>query len=186
MSKQQLREQLKQTRLATPTIERHRHDAVIRTRVLALPEVIQSRSIFCFISFADEVDTHQIIRELQQQGKIVLVPKILNNRKMAAILFSSWSELATDSFGILVPSSSEPYLGDIDICLTPGLGFSPSGQRIGYGRGYYDTWFKMHPAVPKFALAYDCQVLPYIPVDNTDVPVDKIVTEKTIYASSQG
>ena len=169
-----------------PAIERHRHAAVIKARVLALPEVLQSRSVFCFISMADEVDTHQIIQELQQQGKIILVPKILKHRKMAAILFSSWSDLVTDSFGILVPTVSEPYAGNIDICLTPGLGFSPSGERIGYGRGYYDAWFKEHPAVPKIALAYDCQVLAHIPVDDTDVPVDKIVTEKTIYVPRQG
>ncbi len=71
-------------------------------------EVALAHSIFCFISFSDEVDTHNLIRELQQQNKIIIVPKILPIRKMAAVLLPAWQELETDSFGILVPRSSQP------------------------------------------------------------------------------
>jgi len=180
-AKQHLRQQLLQTRQALPLSERHLKDAIIKERLLGLPEVVNAGTIFCFISFADEVDTHDLIRQLQQQGKVILVPKTLRGGKMAAILLDSWTGLETDSFGILVPRSSEPYPSGIDISLTPGLGFSPKGQRLGYGRGYYDHWFTEHPVGCKIGIGYDCQVLEDIPVDNTDVPLDKIVTENTIY-----
>lgn len=181
-SKRQLREVLKRKRQEIPADQRHRFDAAIKAKVLTLPEVTQAHSIFCFISFADEVDTHNLIRELQQQNKIIIVPKILPIRKMAAILLPGWQELETDSFGIQVPRSSEPYQDSIDVCLTPGLGFSPTGHRLGYGRGYYDTWFSENQVTHKIGIGYDCQVLDELPVDGTDVPVDKIVTEKKIYA----
>ena len=180
-SKRHLREQLQKKRQAIPASQRLIYDTAIKAKILALPEVVKAHCVFCFISFADEVDTHQVIRQLQQQNKIITVPKTLPNGKMAAVLLNSWQELDTDSFGIQVPRSSEPHLAKIDICLTPGLGFSPAGHRLGYGRGYYDTWFREHPVPHKIALGYDCQILDDIPVDATDVPVDKIVTEKKIY-----
>ncbi|MBF8269244.1 MAG: 5-formyltetrahydrofolate cyclo-ligase [Gammaproteobacteria bacterium] len=182
-SKRQLRAELKQKRQEIPAAQRHFFDAAIKAKILAMPEVMHAHCIFCFIAFADEVDTRHLIQELQRQNKIIVVPKTLPDGNMAAILLQSWQDLETDSFGIQVPRSSEPYPGKIDICLTPGLGFSPTGQRLGYGRGYYDTWFSKNQVDHKIAIGYDCQVLEVIPVDETDVPVDKIVTEKKIYVA---
>ena len=180
-AKQQLRQQLLQARHDIPDHERQAKSNMIRERLLGLPDVINAATIFCFISFADEVDTHALIRRLQQQGKIIVVPKTLPGGKMAAILLKSWDSLETDSFGILVPGSSEPYPSGIDTCLTPGVGFSPTGQRLGYGRGYYDNWFAEHRVGCKIGIGYDCQVRQHIPVDETDVTLDKIVTETAIY-----
>lgn len=161
-------------------------DAAIREKLLALPEVIHAATLFCFISFADEVDTHALIRELQRLEKVVVVPKTLKTGKMAAIPLESWDTLAPDGFGILVPRSSQPITSGIDTCLTPGLGFSPAGQRLGYGRGYYDNWFAEHQVTHKIGIGYECQVREDIPVDETDVPLDMIVTESNIYAAAAG
>ena len=180
-SKRQLRAQLQRQRQEISADQRYQYDSAIKAKILTLPEVVNARSIFCFISFADEVDTHHLIRELQQRNKIIVVPKTLPNGKLAAVLFSSWQELETDSFGIQVPRSSAPYQDNIDVCLTPGLGFSPSGHRLGYGRGYYDAWFAANHVGDKIGIGYDFQVLAEIPVDETDVPVDKIITEKQVY-----
>ena len=183
--KQQLRQQLLRIRQDIPAQLRPQMNADIRERLLALPEVIAASTLFCFISFADEVDTHELIKVLQQQGKTILVPKTLKGGKMAAIALDSWDALETDSFGILVPRSSQPATSGIDISLTPGLGFSPSGQRLGYGRGYYDNWFTENEVQYKVGIGFDCQVLDEIPVDESDVPLDKIVTEKNIYITGK-
>lgn len=180
-SKQQLRQQLLRIRQEIPASQRRLMNDAIREKLLALPEVINAGTLFCFISFADEVDTHAVIRQLQQQGKIIVVPKTLKGGKMAAIPLGSWDDLEADGFGVPVPRSSRPYMAGIDTCLTPGLGFSPLGQRLGYGRGYYDDWFTENRVAHKVGVGFDCQVLDEIPVDDTDVPLDKIVTEKDIY-----
>ena len=183
--KQQLRQQLLRVRQDIPAQQRMQMNAVIRKKLLALPEVINANVIFCFISFADEVDTHELIKQLQQLRKAIFVPKTLKGGKMAAIPLQSWDDLVTDSFGILVPRSSQPTTSTIDICLTPGLGFSPSGQRLGYGRGYYDNWFAEHDVQCKVGIGFDCQVLDEIPVDESDVQLDKIVTEKNVYLAEK-
>jgi 5-formyltetrahydrofolate cyclo-ligase len=181
MAKRQLRKFLLQQRLSIPPAVRPGYDTAIRSRVLALPEVRDAACIFCFISFADEVDTHDLIRELQRQQKMIVVPKTLASGRLAAIPLGPWDDLSPDSFGILVPSASLPYAGIIDTCLTPGLGFSPSGQRLGYGRGYYDSWFAHHRVAHKIGIGYECQMLDQVPMDETDVYLDKIVTERGIY-----
>ena len=183
--KQQLRQQLLQMRQDIPPELRPQMNAVIRETLLALPEVADASTIFCFISFDDEVDTHELIKLLQQQGKAICVPKTLKGGKMAAIPLPSWDDLETDSFGILVPRSSQPTSSKIDLSLTPGLGFSPTGQRLGYGAGYYDNWFAENEVQYKVGIGFDCQVLDEIPVDESDVPLDKIVTEKNIYITGK-
>jgi 5-formyltetrahydrofolate cyclo-ligase len=151
-----------------------------------LPEIISAEVIFCFISFADEVDTHILIQQLQRQNKTIVVPKTSRSRGMIAIALASWQELERDGFGILVPRTSVAYPGSIDVSLTPGLGFSPSGARLGYGRGYYDAWFTAHPAVYKIGVAYECQVLDHIPMGERDVAVDKLVTEARVCMTHPG
>lgn len=158
-------------------------DAAIRERILSLPQVVDAATVFCFISFADEVDTHTLIQRLQTLGKVILVPKTLTDGKMAAIRLESWDTLETDNFGIQVPPTSRAFGSAIDICLTPGLGFSSSGNRLGYGRGYYDNWFAINQVGHKIGIGYDCQVLEDIPVSETDVPLDMIISEKGIYRS---
>lgn len=185
ISKSQLRQRLMRVRQAIPASLRPHLNDLIREKLLSLPEISNATTIFCFISFADEVDTHALIKQLQQQGKTVVVPKTLRGGKMAAISLDSWDALETDAFGILVPRSSQPTQLRIDITLTPGLGFSPSGQRLGYGRGYYDNWFAENEVKYKVGIGFDCQVLDEIPVDESDVPLDKIVTEKNIYITGQ-
>ena len=61
--------------------------------------------------------------------------------------------------------------------ITPGLGFTYGGYRIGYGRGYYDKWFAKHTVKHKIAPAFERQILEDLKVSELDIPVDKIVTE---------
>lgn len=181
MSKVELREQLKQTRSEIPVPVRKRYDGLIREKVLSLPEIEQADTIFCFISFDTEVDTHNLIKSLQVQGKNLLVPRTATGRKMMPVLLDSWDDLVEDDFGILVPRVSGAFGDEIDVCLTPGLGFNRSGYRLGYGAGFYDVWFNENPVRHKIGIAYDCQVIDDIPVEEFDIPVDRIITEKNIY-----
>jgi 5-formyltetrahydrofolate cyclo-ligase len=178
--KAQLRELLKQRRAQLDEKTRSSHDQKIRSRLFALPMTGQADAFFCFISFGDETDTHDLINVLLAQGKSIAVPKLVPGKGMLAVPFSSWHELKAGELGILTPESSTPADFEIGVCLTPGLGFSPNGGRLGYGRGYYDRWFSNNPVHYRIALAYECQICPEIPVDDSDVPVDIIITEERV------
>lgn len=68
----------------------------------------------------------------------------------------------------------------IDLALVPGIAFDKNGHRIGYGKGYYDGLMTQLKC-PKFALAYELQIVDNIPAQKHDIPVDGILTENTVY-----
>lgn len=178
--KQQLRSLLKQKRAALSAASRQSAAAIITDRILPLPAVQQARSIFIFISYGNEVNTHGLLKHFLEQGKRLAVPKILPEKTMIAVPFSAWEELVPGELGILTPRSSQADNGHFDVVITPGLGFTPAGYRIGYGRGYYDKWFASHSSGCRIAVCFDAQIVEDLPVDATDVPVDMIVTEKRV------
>jgi 5-formyltetrahydrofolate cyclo-ligase len=60
------------------------------------------------------------------------------------------------------------------------LGFDRTGGRIGYGAGYYDRFLEKYPDLRKIGLAFSCQEIEKLPLDNTDVLMDTIITEEGI------
>ena len=178
--KQKLRQRLKQARLEINEEDRCSYNGSIYRRFFSLAQVKSAKTLFCFISNGSEVETHPIINQLLNDGKSVVVPKIIDRQPMIAVSFSGWKDVLPGQLGILSPTSSEPAQNKIDICITPGLGFSITGQRLGFGRGYYDMWFSKNRVTTKIALSYECQLVENLPTNETDVAMNLIVTEERI------
>lgn len=155
-------------------------DRRIRERVLELPQVKEAVSIFCFLSFGGEVATHPIIKELLARGKRLTVPRILRGQGIHAIPLEKWEDLHPGEWGILTPITGSKTDFPMDLCITPGLGFTPRGDRLGFGRGYYDQWFRENPLCYRLAVAYECQVEAYMPTTERDVRVNAIATEQRL------
>lgn len=178
--KAETRKRLKKIRAELPDGIRLDYNNSITEQVLKLNEVQSSKIIFIYISYATEVHTHALMRILLDVGKTLVVPKIIDSDFMQAESLSRWEDLIPAELGILTTANSNPYSGSFDIAIVPGLGFTISGHRIGFGRGYYDKWFAQNKVDHKIALAYEIQLIEDIPVENTDVPMEKIVTEKRV------
>jgi len=175
--KAEIRAKLKQIRATIPKHNRLIHSKIITQKILELDEIKAAQHVFIYISYASEVNTHDLINTLLKQGKNLAVPKIIKAEPMIATAFTGWDDLISDTLGILTPANTIPYPDTIDLVVTPGLGFTQSGYRIGYGRGYYDKWFAEHPVQQKIALAFEAQILDELPIDEFDIPVNKIITE---------
>ena len=182
--KARLRDRLKRQKQLLSQQQRHVFDQAIHERLLL--QSAQTGPVFCYVSVGDEVNTRPVIDRLRQWDKTVLIPRIVNREKMIAVRFSGWDRLKVGQLGILTPDSDEEWPGEVDLCITPGLGFTPDGRRIGYGRGYYDKWFAAHPRSARVALCYECQVVDDMPVTDTDVRVQKIITEKRVICCQGG
>ena len=97
---------------------------------------------------------------------------------------SSMNSLSEGAFGILEPSAkdvsaSENAAGK-SLMLLPGVAFDKAGNRIGYGRGYYDRYLAGCPGISKIALAFEFQITDRIPAEHTDIKADLIITEKGV------
>ena len=159
------------------------HSATILSRLFQLPEMHAAGVIFCFISSGAEVSTREVIDQLLALGKTVLAPKILRGEPMRAVPFRGWDSVSPGILGILAPVDSVAYPERVDLVITPGLGFTPAGTRIGYGRGYYDRWFATHEHGLRVGVAFECQIDPSLPSVASDVPMNIIITEQRTIAT---
>ncbi len=73
--------------------------------------------------------------------------------------------------------------GNIDCILIPTIGISKSGDRLGYGRGYYDKFLSSTNAV-KISLTYSKQIVKFVPSESHDIKIDLIITEDEIIKAS--
>ena len=176
----QLRIELKQRRSEIDVTALAEMSQQIQHNLQKIDVFNQAKSIFCYISYQNEVDTHALIALFLQQNLSLAVPKIIGKEEMIAVQFMSWDKLEPDNMGILTPDSNEVALGPFDIAITPGLGFTTNGGRLGYGRGYYDRWFANYEVKTKIGVAFEVQVVEELPLDKTDMPLDMLVTEARI------
>jgi 5-formyltetrahydrofolate cyclo-ligase len=99
-----------------------------------------------------------------------------------------WSELTESNWGLKEPSAElrradrlvEP--GQISLFVVPGLAFDRRGNRLGYGKGYYDKLLgQRRPGSLAVALAFQDQVFEQVPHDPAfDVAMDYVVTEEEV------
>jgi 5-formyltetrahydrofolate cyclo-ligase len=157
-------------------------DSSIKQRLLALPEFLSAQSVLFYASFRSEVETSDVIRESLSMGKRVILPKVdKENHRLQLYEIKSISELTKGYMGIPEPHPTEErimILEDIDLVIVPGAGYDYSGNRLGYGGGYYDILLSgKKNNMPVIALAYEEQLVDAIPAEQHDVIVDMIVTD---------
>ncbi|MHA1405553.1 MAG: 5-formyltetrahydrofolate cyclo-ligase [Candidatus Helarchaeota archaeon] len=128
--------------------------------------------------------------KLFAENKRIAVPITLREkRNLLASEIMNVDELEPSYFSVLEPKKDfvRPIQqDDIDIILVPGLAFDRRGYRLGYGYGYYDNFLTHKSAnTLTIGLGFHFQVVPSVPKDGLDVPVDKIITEKEIITCSR-
>jgi len=137
-----------------------------------------------FVSLTHEVDTSEAILHAWQLGKAVAVPKISwQQRHMIPVQINSLETgFSTSASGLKNPISGLPVpFGDIDLVVTPALGFDKKGNRLGRGGSFYDRFFA-NPELKaeRCGLAFTEQLLESIPVAEHDMPVEILVTDEEI------
>lgn len=115
-------------------------------------------------------------------GKKVLLPKVdVTKSRLVLCEINDIGELSPGYMGILEPNlgpERSRTVDDADIVILPGVVFDFSGNRLGYGRGYYDKLLSGRKKIaPILALAYAEQLVERIPVEEHDVRVNIIVTD---------
>jgi len=178
--KKQLRSQIKLRRSKLTEASRARMSQQIIQFLHEIDEFNQAKSVFCYISYLDEVETKPLISEFLKQKIALSVPKIMGKTEMLAIPLKDLSDLEPDKMGILTPKSSQAAAEPFDIAITPGLGFTKRGERLGYGRGYYDRWFSKNEVKTKIGVAFEVQIVEELPLEETDMPLDILITEERI------
>lgn len=178
--KKQLRDEIKKRRSELPVNSRTKMSQQIHQFLHEIDEFNQAKSLFCYISYLSEVETQALISDFLERKLALAVPKIMGKTEMRAVSLDNLSDLEPDEMGILTPKSSQAASDPFDIAITPGLGFTERGERLGYGRGYYDRWFSRNKVKTKIGIAFEIQIVDKLPLEKTDMPLDILVTEERI------
>lgn len=156
----------------------------IMDKITSLDIYKQSKVVFIYMDFKNEVITSNLIKHMLSEKKRVVIPYTDSiNTVLIPSEITKESDLKQNSFGYFEPKSILPVnIEEIDLVIVPGVVFDKNLNRIGFGKGYYDKILnRLKPSAKKVALAHDFQVLEDIPAEEHDVKMDMIITEKNIY-----
>jgi len=183
LDKKILRKKILQKRAELSTENIVNYSNIIENKLYKMDYYKNAKTIMSFISFGDEIITHEIIKNSIKNGKSVVVPiTIPETKELKVSKILDFSELEIGYYNILTPKKDFLRFIDfntIDLVLVPGVVFARDGYRVGYGGGYYDRFLsKFKEKVNTIGLAFDLQIVEKVPKDSFDIPVDFIITEK--------
>jgi 5-formyltetrahydrofolate cyclo-ligase len=152
----------------------------IRSRLMEDPAFQEAATIGVTIASFPEVDTIPLIEFCWKNGKRIAAPKCNPlTHTMDFYEIKDFGQLETVYMKLKEPKVAETkYVSpeQIDLMIVPGVVFSPSGFRIGFGGGYYDRYLASYPGITR-SLAFDVQISDSVPIEVHDVPVAGIHTE---------
>ena len=157
---------------------RREASGVITRRVLALPFWAEAKTLMAYWSLPEEPDTREIMETALREGKTLLLPRVLDAERMAAIPVKDLSEPVPGRMGIPEPPLPEEgvRIPAPDLILVPCVAASMNGIRLGHGAGYYDR-FLAESSGRTVCLCFRALLRPDLPAEDTDIPVDLVITD---------
>ncbi len=137
-------------------------------------------SFLFYYSFDNEIKTQKLIVSLYHRGKGIYLPKIIDGN-IALGIFEGEEAMRKGAFGIMEPVVAAKGEASVDVIVAPGVAFDMNCNRIGFGKGFYDKLLAEITCKKKVGFAYDFQVVEFIEMEEHDIPLDIIITEKNIY-----
>lgn len=132
------------------------------------PDFNDAKRVAMFYPMGSEVDLWPLLKET---NKIFCFPKVEGNH-ISFYPYDEHTVFIKSPFGVFEPQGEKNIDDAIDYMLAPALAISHKLYRIGYGKGFYDRFLKMHRPKKVMGVIYDFQELDNIPYDEFDEPLD--------------
>jgi 5-formyltetrahydrofolate cyclo-ligase len=181
--KPEIRKQVLAGRDAVPATQRRALSERITRQLLALEAYRGARCVMAYASFGSEFETAGFIADVLAQGKTLVLPRIERGDRTLHLhaVADPASQLAPGVWGIPQPRADRcpPIpVSQLEFVLVPGVAFTRRCERLGYGGGFYDGFIRsLARRPPLVAAAFALQVVPALPVSESDQRVDLVVTE---------
>lgn len=185
-TKQSLRETASAARRGLSPAERREASQRVVRHLLRLPALRRPATVLVYAATPEEVELSALVPRLHERGARTLFPRI-RDRHLELVAAADVSRLALGRRGIREPPGPAVDPDRVDVAVVPGVAFDPHGGRLGRGGGHYD---RLLPRLPERAVVlgvcFACQVVPRVPMQRHDVPVDVVVTERAVYRPACG
>lgn len=139
--------------------------------------------IFLSILENKEVDTSTILELLRTKQKEIVVPKVEDSARLEHYLLEDDMQLVKNHWGIPEPiSGTRIPVEQIDLVFVPLLAFDLKGNRVGYGKGYYDRFLEScRDDVIKIGLSLFEAVEEISDAGPEDIPLNYCITPLKVY-----
>ena len=179
INKKELRKKMIRLRRSIPPEERRQAAEACAARLAQRAVFDKAKILFCYAAYNSELSLAPIIAMAESAGKEVAFPRVTGAEEMEFVLGGS---LQRGYQGIPEPVGGQivvPKPGDL--MLLPGLAFSEKGDRLGYGKGFYDRYLgalKSRPAC--WGVGFSQQLVASLPTQEWDQPLDAVLTPEKI------
>ena len=177
MEKPVIREHMIQTLKKMPSKQKQQKETVILQLLFSSQIWQTAKSVGVIRSLPFEFDTAAIFAKGFEQNKRIAVPKA-QQKKLQFYHVEPATRYETSAFGVEEPIS-EQEAHHLDLLIVPGLAFSKTGYRIGFGGGYYDRFLSAFDG-KTVSLVFGEQFNDQWTPDVFDIPIDKIYTDSLI------
>ena len=161
LKKQHTKEQLlEQSEKITAKLEKH-------------PDFIRAERIMLYSALPDEVQTRAFLEKWHLK-KTIILPTVVGD-DIIPVEYAKDTRFAVGDFNIMEPQN-DPYTGDFDLIVVPGVAFDNKGNRIGRGRGYYDRFLSHHLDVKRIGICFDFQLVDEVPAEPFDIRMDEVIS----------
>ncbi|KAL1512759.1 hypothetical protein ABEB36_002293 [Hypothenemus hampei] len=169
------------------TEEKERQSKIVFNRLINLPEFKNSKRVSVFLSTSDEIDTEPMVRKIFEGNKLCFVPRYSKAGMQMVRLASmeDWENLPVTKWNIKQPLLKDQRedaieTGGLDLVICPGVAFTPKGDRLGHGGGYYDAYLKKLSEIQKqppatVAVGFKQQIVESLPLTPTDFNVKVVL-----------
>ena len=137
------------------------------------PDFIKAERVMLYSALPDEVQTQAFLEKWHLQ-KTIILPTVVGD-DIVPVEYGKDTAFAVGDFNILEPQN-EPYTGDFDLIVVPGVAFDRQGNRIGRGKGYYDRFLCHHLDVKRIGICFDFQLVDEVPTEPLDIRMDEVIT----------
>ena len=134
-----------------------------------------------------ELDINHTVDNLRDLGWRIFLPVLQTDLQMEFAEWVATETLQPNKFRILEPAAPAKLLSasSLDVVLVPCVGLDESGNRLGFGAGYYDRAFSGHVAGTErgtklVGCAFDLQLVQGLAAEPWDVPMRYILTESNL------
>jgi 5-formyltetrahydrofolate cyclo-ligase len=145
----------------------------------------QDKQISCFLSIETqhEVHTEYILKQLAMHNQLFVPVSNFLDGSMQLVPFKPGDILVLNSYHIPEPIHKKKPIDpiELDVIFIPLLQADVQGNRLGYGKGFYDRYLALcRPNVIKIGVNF-FEPIPSIPAEKTDIPLDYLITPTRVY-----
>lgn len=171
-AKAEMRELLSQKRRLLTQEQKEEASARVIERLEQLECFRKAKTLLIYYPIHNELDLLPLVKKYKHE-KTILFP-VTHRKSIDACPYRGNALMKQGKFNIPEPQT-EPYTGNIDLILIPGVAFDGKCNRLGRGGGYYDRYLCKRKHSMLIGVGYDFQLVGEVPTERNDMRLQGVI-----------